>query len=221
MEISEKRKECMHLNSRLLFEKYAKQFFKPQMKILEIGPDTVPSTFQRALGDSTLTWHTLDMRDRPDMTYANSREYNFPIHDEAYDIVFSCNVIEHVRMPWKWIPELARVAKVGGFVITLGPVSWSYHESPVDCWRIYPDGMKALYEDASLVVIRTLWESLETPHYRRYTAGNSFGSQGVKEKFNRILGFFGYPVERSYDTLTIGKKVENSGFLGNGKASGS
>ena len=31
-----------------------------------------------------------------------------------------------------------------GYIITINPVSWKYHEAPVDCWRIYPEGMKTI-----------------------------------------------------------------------------
>src|SRR3954463_14610157 len=140
----------MHTNSRLLFEQYAVPWFKPTMRVLEIGPDSFPSTYRQLVRDESLEWHTIDMYDSPKLTYPNSGEYSFPIADESYDVVLSGQVIEHVRKPWLWLPELARVTKVGGLVITINPVSWNYHEAPYDCWRIFPEGMKALCEDSSL-----------------------------------------------------------------------
>lgn len=197
----------MHTNSRLLFEKYALPLFQPGMKVLEIGPESVPSTYRRMTEALSLEWHTLDMTNNPALTYANSLEYSFAIPDNSYDIVLSGQVIEHVRKPWKWLPELARVAKVGALVITINPVSWAFHEAPVDCWRIYPDGMKALYEEAALSVIFSHWESLETPHYRHYMPGKSLEWQSRRKRIiSRILGKVGFPVERAYDTITVGRK---------------
>ena len=69
--------------------------------------------------------------------------------------------------------EVARVCKAGGIVITINPVSWPYHEAPIDCWRAYPEGMKALYEDSKLEVIFSGWESLEEPQFRNYMPGAS------------------------------------------------
>ena len=40
----------------------------------------------------------------------------FPAPSGAYDIVFSGQVIEHVRKIWLWIKELTRICKVGGLV---------------------------------------------------------------------------------------------------------
>lgn len=197
----------MHTNSRLLFELYALPLFQRGMKVLEIGPDSFPSTYQRLAQDLSIDWHTLDMHDSPQLTYPSSQEYSFAIPDESYDVVLSGQVIEHVRKPWKWMPELGRITRAGGLVITINPVSWVYHKAPVDCWRIYPDGMKALYEDSFLEVLFSFWVSLETPHFRRYLAGISRECQGRKKRIVcDILGRFGFPVERSYDTITVGRK---------------
>jgi hypothetical protein len=119
----------------------------------------------------------------------------------------SGQVIEHVRKPWRWIPELARVTRRGGLVITINPVSWGYHEAPIDCWRMFPEAMRALYEAAGLIVELSEWGSLETPQYRRFIPGVSREWQSRKRRIMyRMLGPLGFPVERAYDTITIGRK---------------
>ena len=199
----------MHANSRLLFLKYARPLIKRGHRVLEIGPDGFPSTYRSLTDEPSLTWHTLDIYNNAQLTYSNSSEYSFPIPDNSYDIVVSGQVIEHVKRPWRWVPELARVTKPGGLVITINPVSWIYHEAPVDCWRIYPEGMRALYEDASLTVLTCVWESLETPNYRKYQPGISLEDQTARRRvLSRILGRLGFAVERAYDTVTIGRKPE-------------
>ncbi|MEO2089895.1 MAG: methyltransferase domain-containing protein, partial [Gemmataceae bacterium] len=87
--------------------------------------------------------------------------------DASYDVVLAGNVLEHVPRVWVWIKELGRVCKPGGVVITVNPLSWPYHEAPVDCWRVYPEGMKALYEEAGLEVLHCSFESLESKWHRR------------------------------------------------------
>jgi SAM-dependent methyltransferase len=198
----------MHTNSRLLFQKYAKQYFRPGIRILEIGPEANPSTYQRTVGDSSIVWHTLDIRNDPSLTYCALSEYEFPVESASYDIVLSGQVIEHVRQIWIWIRELARVCKTGGLVVTINPVSWPYHEAPVDCWRIFPEGMRALYEYACLEVKLSCLESLEASGHRRYIPGRSAEWQTPRMRFAYyILGMVGFPVERSYDTITIGQKI--------------
>jgi SAM-dependent methyltransferase len=208
----------VHANSRLLFQKYAASYFPAGGRVLEIGPDGFPSAFQAAVnGRGGMTWETLDMFQDARLTHVATSEYSFPVADESYDVVVSGNVLEHVRKIWVWMRELARVCKVGGVVITLNPVSWPYHEAPIDCWRAYPEGMKALYEDASLQVILSHWESLEALGFRRYTPGASPEHQSRPLRLAlRVLGRLGFPVERSYDTITIGRKLPPGAPAGTG-----
>lgn len=200
----------MHSNSRLLFEKYAERHFTPGAHVLEIGPDGFPSAYRRTVEASTrapAAWHTVDLFADPRLTFVAESEYRFPIADETYDVVVSGQVIEHVRKPWVWIKELARVCKTGGTVITVNPVSWPYHEAPIDCWRAFPEGMKALYDEASLEVLVSEWGSLELEGFRRYVPGASPEAYGRKRQLvSRLLGRLGMPIERAYDTITIGRK---------------
>lgn len=198
----------MHENSRLLFRKYALDHFRPDLKVLEIGPDELPSsTYRRIVGAPSLTWHTLDIRTDPDLTYGGADEYSFPVDDDLYDIVLSGQVIEHVPKVWVWIREVARVCAPGGRVIIINPVTWPYHEAPVDCWRIYPEGMRALYDEAGLEVLLSTFESLETPRYPEHVPGKSLAHQGWRRQLVAwLLGKKGFPVERAYDTITIGRK---------------
>jgi SAM-dependent methyltransferase len=144
------------------------------------------------------------------VTYIGS-EYSYPVESDGADIVIAANVMEHVRKPWVWIREVARICKPGGHVITINPVSWPYHEYPIDCWRAYPEGMKALYEDARLTVITSRCESLEDAHLRRHIPGRSlkniYGRDGWKTRtLTKVSELLRLPVERPYDTVTIGQK---------------
>ena len=201
----------MHTNSKLLFARHSLDLFRPGMRVLEIGPDDFPSSYRSLVADCSITWDTLDCHGDVRLTFAGTPEYTFPIPAGAYDIVLSGQVIEHVRKPWLWIRELARVCRIGGFVITINPVSWPYHEAPIDCWRAFPEGMRALYEDASLEVLLSSWESLEATQFRRHIPGRSPECQPrLLRTAYGILGRFGFPVERAYDTITIGRKSVNA-----------
>jgi hypothetical protein len=199
----------MHANSILLFKKYALPHFVNGIKVLEIGPDAFPSTYKAIVGNICDCWDTLDLyQDYQDsrLTYRAPSEYSFPIADHFYDVVVSGQVIENVRKIWLWIKEVSRVCKIGGKVITINPVSWPYHEAPVDCWRIYPEGMKALCEEASLRVLHSSFESLEVTGLKR--PGVSSQQQTLRWRLaNRAFGVMGLPVECSFDTITIAEKI--------------
>jgi len=68
------------------------------------------------------------------------------IKDEQYDIIFSNNVLEHVKEPWKAAEECVRLVKKGGLIIHLVPFGARYHPVPVDCYRYTHYGLQYLFE---------------------------------------------------------------------------
>ena len=207
----------MHHNSMLLFNKHASNYFSPGMNVLEIGA-RIPSAYKESLGDINLDWNYLDidgagigsdlksMKRTEKLDYLTIDNYNFAIDSDTFDVVLSGQVLEHVPKAWVWIKELARVTKPGGYVITLNPVSWPYHEAPVDCWRIFPEGMRALYEDAGLEVELSLYDCLESSA-KRIIPGAGLDCQPLKRKLGmKFMSIFGFPIEASYDIVTVGKK---------------
>lgn len=149
----------MHRNSLLLFKKYALPLVERNVSWLEVSPASFPSAYWK-LGEFSGVWHSVGLEEDSRLTY-QGEPYVYPIATNAYDVVVSGQVIEHVAKPWLWVKELARVVKPGGMVVTIGPVTWPYHEAPIDCWRIYPDGMHALYHEAGLDPILAKAESLD------------------------------------------------------------
>jgi SAM-dependent methyltransferase len=181
----------MHENAGLLFLRHARESFRSGMRVLEIGPDAVPSSFQKLVADDSIVWETLDVLHEGRWVAAEALTYcvDHPtdllgVPSERYDVVLSCQVIEHVKRPWRWLREQARVCKVGGTVITIGPISWPFHQPPADCWRVYPEGLRALYEDAGLDVRLVTMDALEP---RRPQIGRRWwlGKQTVKAFLGR------------------------------------
>jgi SAM-dependent methyltransferase len=200
----------MHENDQLLFETYARQFVSPGDHILEIGPDDFPSTLQRLLNDPSTSWETLDIAVDDRLTYPGAPEYTWPVPDERYDVVLAANVIEHVRKIWVWIAEVERVCRTGGHVVILNPASWPYHPSPVDCWRIYPEGMKALLEGTRLHPVLTTQGSLEVPDGKYKLPGRARSHQEPRlQRWYRWTSRFGYPIECAFDTLTVARKEQH------------
>jgi len=73
------------------------------------------------------------------------------IPDDAFDVVFSMNLLEHVADPWAAAAEMTRIARPGGLLIQLAPFAWRYHPFPEDFWRFSHTGLKLLFERTGLV----------------------------------------------------------------------
>jgi SAM-dependent methyltransferase len=200
----------VHPNSILLFKKYGRDLIRPGAKVLELGPDGEPSSYRREVSADVEAWDTLDIvRRGVALTHVATTDYSFPIADDTYDVVLSGQVIEHVRKIWRWMPELARVCRPGGYVITINPISWHFHGFPTDCWRIYPEGMRALCDDAGLDVLLSTWENVQLESVPRLVPLMA----RRHHVFPRLSGAIGLlralvPIgfDPSFDTVTIAQK---------------
>jgi hypothetical protein len=85
---------------------------------------------------------------------------------------------------------------MAGMSSSVNPVSWVFHEAPVDCWRIYPEGMKALLE--------------HTPpsHYR--IMPRVFGNAWVQELLPRSIGCISETKE--FDCLRVSQALSDFPF---------
>jgi SAM-dependent methyltransferase len=220
----------MHLNSELLFVEYAAKYFRDGQKVLEIGPCGFPSHYQKLVNKPSIHWNSLDIGtdsiaggENNPLHVTSESEYNYPLPDNTFDVVVSGQVMEHVKDIWKWVDELKRLVKPNGLVIVIVPVSWTYHEYPVDCWRVYPDGMRALMEAKGFEIVECTFESLEKTLLPKSTPtipGNasvnmdrvSTGRKRLAVAFNRIvhpvplLNKLKLPLTVAYDTICVSKK---------------
>ena len=147
----------MHRNSLALFRRYVLPAIEPGKLVLEVGgitPHYRDALLESGPEHNSTTWITCDAKQKEagSDSIGMSGDYSIDCGDAVYHYVLAGQVIEHVRKPWLWLPELARVTRHGGLVILISPISWGFHKAPIDCWRIWPDGMRALLEDAGLTV---------------------------------------------------------------------
>ncbi|HEV8082394.1 MAG TPA: methyltransferase domain-containing protein [Chitinophagaceae bacterium] len=204
-----------HLNSHLVWHKYAEPYFREGKKILEVGPAGYPTYFEKALHAKNIKtdYFVLDVAEdfisgavnNPKFTLSTEK-LHYPFEDGTFDIVFSDQVLAHVEYFWLWYGELARITKPGGYIITINSYSYPRCPSPIDAWRVHSDGMKLLNKFYRLQTILSITESAELDRYNipleagYYFPGASitkpFGGSSnknlqinlIKRSWNRIIG---------------------------------
>ncbi len=82
------------------------------------------------------------------------------LKSESVDALISGQTFEHTEYFWETMLEIARVLKPGGLCCLIAPATGNEHRFPVDCWRFFTDGFRALARYAQLEVVhsRTHWE---------------------------------------------------------------
>jgi SAM-dependent methyltransferase len=79
----------------------------------------------------------------------------------SFDVVVSGQALEHIEYFWLAMLEINRVLKPGGLCCIIAPSGGPEHRYPVDCWRFYPDGFRAMARYARLeeLEVYAQWDS--------------------------------------------------------------
>ncbi|MDB5193224.1 MAG: hypothetical protein JWQ96_2787 [Segetibacter sp.] len=183
-----------HLNSHLLWHKYAKKYFTKGLKVLEIGPAGYPTYYETVLKAEELAidYKVLDIsanfisgaENNPNFILSED-PINYPFPDNTFDLVFSDQVLAHVEYFWLWYAELVRITKPEGFIITINSFSYPSCPSPIDAWRVHSDGMKVLNKFYGIKTIMSVTESLEIEKYGiKNKTGYYFPGASISNPYN-------------------------------------
>jgi len=151
----------MHTNSLLAFQEHILPLVKSGMAVLELGPGRGRPPFKREAYRKGATYSACEITNRSYCKVKMLDGNRIDVPDGSYDVVLSANVLEHVKEPWLWFPEQARVCRPGGYVAVVSPVSWEQHtpNNTTDSWRILPDGIRTLFTLSGLITkVATLVE---------------------------------------------------------------
>lgn len=156
----------MHRNSLKLMEEFLRSLPDTELQILDIGSRVVEGqeklgSYQKLLNPKW-SYIGIDTEDGTNVDIVLQNGYEFPFEDGEFDVVISGQTIEHVEYPWVWFKEMARVLKKGGNCCIIAPAKIHEHRFPIDTYRYYPDGMKALAK----------WAGLEWVEVTRTTANS-------------------------------------------------
>ena len=72
---------------------------------------------------------------------------------QCFDVVLAANALEHVANPFRVMREMALALHGDGLVIVTTPTNIQEHKEPLDCWRILPDGLRALFQSTILMPV--------------------------------------------------------------------
>lgn len=138
-----------------------KNYQQDTIKLLDVGSYGVNGTYKEIFSDSPRYLYTgLDVTPGPNVDYVPSDAYRWSgLEDESFDAIISGQAFEHIEYPWLIIEEMNRVLKTNGLICIVAPSRGPEHKYPVDCWRYYPDGFRALAKWVHLDVMdaKTSW----------------------------------------------------------------
>ncbi len=126
------------------------------LAIADVGSYDVNGTYRPLFANELWTYTGFDVAAGPNVDVVVESPERWGLRSEnlaKFDVVISGQTLEHVRRPWVWIKQVAELCRPGGLIWICAPNTWVYHEYPIDCWRIWPDGMRALFDEAGLTEV--------------------------------------------------------------------
>ena len=131
------------------------------LTVLDVGSYGVNGTYRDVFSDTARFSYTgLDLQPGPNVDCVPKDAYDWPeLADASFDVIVSGQAFEHMEFPWLAIDEMHRKLKDNGLICIVAPSRGPEHRYPLDCWRYYPDGMRALARWAGLTVLDlgTFW----------------------------------------------------------------
>ena len=141
---------------------------KKKLRVLDVGSLDVNGTYRNLFDADLWVYEGIDMEHGKNVDFVPAAPYDRKeLKSNTYDLVISGQALEHIEYPWKTFENIERVLKPSALCCIIAPSSGPEHKHPVDCWRFYPDSMKALCKNANL-------ETLSCSIIEQKTEDNSF-----------------------------------------------
>lgn len=134
----------MHFSAYQFGEIFFKTYYKPGMKIVEIGSQDVNGSLRDGLSTLDVDYTGVDFVEGKGVDVILDEPYRLPFEDNSVDILVSSSCFEHSELFWLSYLEMLRILKPEGILYLNVPNNGCVHRYPVDCWRFYPDAGKAL-----------------------------------------------------------------------------
>jgi SAM-dependent methyltransferase len=134
--------------------------------ILDLGSTEMGACYRPIFANPNWKYIGADLAAGPNVNLVLQDPYSWKeVKTASIDVLVSGQVLEHIEYFWITALEISRVLRPGGLACLIAPSSGPEHRYPVDCWRFYPDGMKAIGKFARLEVVsvKTDWANSGDP----------------------------------------------------------
>ena len=131
-----------------------------RLRVLDVGSIDINGSYRVLFDDPQWQYTGVDLEPGKGVDVVLSSPYDWgAILSDSFDVVISGQAFEHVEFPWITAFQVTRVLVEGGLFCMIVPSGGREHRFPLDCWRYYPDGVKALahWADLDVVSASTAW----------------------------------------------------------------
>lgn len=147
----------MHWNSLYIMSQFVEKYLdtNTSLRILDIGSREVlnSGTYKQYFDKDNWEYVGVDLEAGDNVDLVMPSPYVIPVQDNSFDVIISGQTLEHVKFFWVLLTEVSKKLKSGGLLCIIVPSAGQVHRFPVDCWRFYEDGMRAMAEWMDMEII--------------------------------------------------------------------
>jgi 2-polyprenyl-3-methyl-5-hydroxy-6-metoxy-1,4-benzoquinol methylase len=125
-------------------------------KVIEIGSYDVNGSIRSIIESSNpAEYMGVDLEEGPGVNLVCSAEEIINcFNEEAFDVVISTEMIEHVLDWRKVISNIKNICKPDGIIIlTTRSYGFPFHPSPTDFWRFEYEDLESIFSDCEILVL--------------------------------------------------------------------
>jgi len=113
--------------------------------VLDFGSQAAGNrrTHREVLVDYDVDYVGVDVVPGENVDLVMKKPYRIPAKSNSFDLVITGSAFEHITFMWASFLEICRVLRPGGLIFLTAPSRGHIHFE-MDCWRFYPDSMRAL-----------------------------------------------------------------------------
>ncbi len=155
----------MHLSSREKMQCFCSKYLAGKsahhLRVMDLGSTDIGGSYRDLFRSEQWEYLGLDLCPGDNVDVVLSDPYTWKeVASSSVDVFVSGQTFEHIEYFWQTMLEIARILKPGGLCCIVAPSGGPEHRYPVDCWRFYPDGFRALARYAGLQTLEayTDWE---------------------------------------------------------------
>ena len=122
--------------------------------VVDVGSQDVNGSYKALFGNPNWKYIGLDIVPGKNVDIVTADIYDWKeLGGDSADVVISGQAMEHIECFWLVFKEMFRIMKPGGWCCIIVPSSGPEHKFPIDCWRFFPDGLKALSKYCGLEIV--------------------------------------------------------------------
>lgn len=147
----------MHISSLLNMRYFAEKYMRSDAtyKVLDIGSQEVENnengSYRQVFDNPNWKYFGADIVEGKNVDIVLNKPYQWKnIKSKSFDVVVCGQMLEHDEFFWLTMLEIKRILKPEGMCCVIAPSGGPEHRYPVDCYRYYPDGLRAAARYAGL-----------------------------------------------------------------------